>query len=125
MLTLHTELYSSKNSRQIFKNPKTKKFFLAKSSVALKQDEKLLGLLLENKPVWQKMLQGKEYPLYIQFRIYRKTHGVYDYTNIIQGLADCLTKAGYILDDNWKYFIPVFTPHEKDANNPRVEIKIL
>lgn len=74
---------------------------------------------------FKKMIQGKVLPLKIQFKIYRRTHGRFDYVNIVQGLLDAMVRADLIPDDDAKHIIPVFVPYEKDENNPRTEVTIL
>lgn len=123
MITLHLELYSSKNSRtMIFARGKP---ILVKSNKAAKQDKELKELLPANKAEWDRMTKGKEYPLKVQFFVYRQTKRAWDWLNLIQGLADAMTKAGYWPDDNINYFTPVFKGWAVDKDDPRVEIEVL
>lgn len=74
---------------------------------------------------FQKMIKGKSFPLNMRFMIYRRTHGRFDYLNIVQGLVDATVRAGLIPDDDAKHLIPSFLPYEKDSKNPRTIIEIL
>ena len=63
MITIPVELYSSKNSRQVFKagNGKT---YIAKSNVAKKQEEELVDLLYFRMPSWsQEIKKAQRFPL--------------------------------------------------------------
>lgn len=121
MITIPTELYSSKNSRQVFrlKNGRT---VIAKSDAA-KENEKdlcyLLGLYLNQ---WKFETANKEYPLRVHFKIYRKTRRRFDYVNIIQNLLDCMVMSGWLPDDDADHILPVFEQYEVDKTNPRVEL---
>lgn len=123
MITIPTELYSSKNSRQIFKL-KNGRTIIAKSNVA-KQNEKdlcyLLSLYLNQ---WKFETANKKYPLRVHFKIYRKTKRRFDYVNIIQNLLDCMVMSGWLPDDDADNILPVFEQYEVCKNNPRVKISI-
>lgn len=124
MLSLPIELYSSKNSKQIFKT-KEGRSFIAKSSAAMKNEKTLLRVLTLYRQQWQAMIKGKEYPLRMQIKIYRRTDIRFDYINIVQLLFDCMQKVGWLPDDDSKHLIPIFEPYEIDRKNPRVEIEVL
>lgn len=123
MITIYGELYSSKNHRQVFRSGG--KIIIAKPAKAKAQEKDHAIQLQAGKVRWNKMVVGKAYPLRVGFRVYRKTNGAFDWCNIIQGLADAMTKAGYFPDDSAKYFTPVFLGFDKDAQNPRTEIEVL
>jgi len=135
VITIFGTLYSSKNSKQLFKNRGTGKMFIAKSNKSKGAESGLLIQLKSNIVEWAKMkhtkfigvqqLILKSYPYRVQFKIYRKNKQRFDYVNIIQSLADQMVKAGYLPDDSADYFIPVFEPYEVDKQNPRCEITIL
>lgn len=124
-LTLPVELYSSKNHRKIIR--RGGKPMTVKSDRAQANYNAMLTLLADarRKKRWRRMLLGKEYPLHLQVKIYRKTHQPFDYTNITQNLFDALQAADYLPDDNMNYLVPSFVPYEKDKQNPRVEITVL
>lgn len=117
MITIHSELYSTKNSKRILGRGKKK--FIGKSSASLANQKLLTQLLMCAKPQWVKPTQ---YPVHLHLRIYRKTNRRYDFVNIVQGLLDSMTQVGLIPDDDFNHIIPVFYPHEKDKDDPRVEI---
>lgn len=125
-LVIHGELMSSKNSKQIFKNRNTGNMFIAKSKQAMLSEKELMKELYESKQDWDKYIKPHiVFPQKINFKIYRKTHRRFDYTNIIQLLCDCMVKSEYIPDDSAKYLIPVFSEYEVDKLNPRVEINLV
>lgn len=117
MITIHSELYSTKNSKRILGRGKKK--FIGKSAVSLANQADLKVLLMCERQKW---IQPVQYPIHLHLRIYRKTDRRYDYVNIVQGLLDCMVDMGYLPDDDFNHIIPVFYPHEKDKDDPRVEI---
>ena len=125
-ITIYGELYSSKNSKRIVWNPKTKKPFLTKSVKALSSEKDLQVQLQANRAKWLKMVgENPSYPIAVLFKIYRRTHGRFDYCNVTMLLHDMMVKCGYMPDDSAKYFIPVFAPYEVDKQSPRVEMRII
>lgn len=124
-VTIPCELYSSKNSRQIFKNKKTGKFFPVMSKKAMGNESALKGLLLQakRKMLAMKMMAGDP-PWIVELKIYRKKRGRFDYVNVVQQLFDCMVGVGILPDDSADYVIPSFLPYEVDSKNPRVEITI-
>ena len=116
-IIIHSELYSTKNSKQILGRGKKK--FIAKSFKAMANQKDLCTLLMCEYPKWIKPIQ---YPIYVHLKVYRKTHRRFDYVNIVQGLLDAMTQTGYFPDDDSKHIIPVFHQYEKDADDPRTEI---
>ena len=126
MITIHGTLYSSKNHTQILRNRNTGKSFVSKPKKTKQAESGLLLQLNANKKEWGRMESSHtDYPLRVQFKIYRKTKQRFDYSNICQSIFDLMVKAGYLPDDSADYFIPVFEPYEVDPKNPRVEITIL
>lgn len=123
-ITLEMELYSSKNSKQIVTLRNGKRMLI--DSKQSRRQEKILDILLPaNKRIWDKMKEGKQYPLKVGLFIYRRTHARFDYINIVQKLFDCMTRYEYWPDDNANYLVPVFLGYAVDKNRPRVEISIL
>lgn len=126
MIIIRGELYSNKNGGTMFKNRRTGKMFPSKSKMARKAAGSIYVQLLAQKDHWdvqrKRMLVG--HPLRVGFHIWRKTHRRFDYTNIIQQVADLMVKAGYIPDDSADYFIPVFFPYLVDKDNPRTIITL-
>lgn len=124
-IVLHTELYSSKNSRQFVKmrNGRT---LLLKSKRASSQEKFFEEELAKNYHKWAQMTKDvKGFPLKVGFFVYRATHRKWDWTNIIQGLADGMVKAGYLEDDCAQFFTPVFLGYDIDKDDPRVEISVV
>lgn len=116
------ELYSTKNHKQIFINKKTGKPFVATNNKAQKNCKDLLTFLTYNRKNFLSMLEGYDKPYRLHFKIYRQTKRKFDYINIIQGVCDCLVKAGCLIDDNADELLPVFEPYEVDKKNPRLEL---
>ncbi len=123
MITIIGELYSSKNSKQII-NRGGRSYLIPSSqyNAHLKPLQKQLFLYRYN---WKREIENACKPLKVTFKIYRKTRRRFDYINIIQGLADEMVRAGWLVDDNADEFIPVFEPYEVDKDKPRVEISII
>lgn len=124
MIVIKGQIHSSKNSRQIFKNRKTGSSIVAKSDNA-KSDEYMIGMQLNiQREEWERMTTGLEYPLFVVFHFVRKTDSVWDFVNLVQGVADAMVKAEYIPDDDVKHFIPVWGDYSVDKNDPGVEFWI-
>lgn len=124
-ITLELELRSSKNERMIVFSKKQNRPMIIKKPIARIEENKLHTLLMLNKGKWDKMIEGKSFPLKVGFFIYRKTRRAWDWINLLQGTQDAMTKAGYIPDDNVNYLTPVFLGWAVDKENPRVEICVL
>lgn len=124
MITVPFELYSSKNSKRILFNKATGRSFVAKSKQSEQNEKDLISFLSLMRGQFAGMINGKEKPYRLHFKIYRQTKRRFDYVNIVQGLLDAMTKSGLIEDDNADILIPVFEPYEVDKNNPRTLIWI-
>lgn len=124
-IILPVELYSSKNGQQIIYSKKRQHLMVIKKAVARQQEYVLGTLLMANKRTWDKMIEGKQYPLKVGFYIYRKTRRRFDWCNILQGLQDAMVKANYLPDDNASYLTPVCLGWEVDSENPRCEVCVL
>lgn len=125
IFTIYGELYSSKNSRQIFFNKATGRRYVVKSDIAKQDEMELCNKLLNIKKQFLAVIKYKDKPLHIVFKIYRQTKRRFDYINIIQNLCDCMVKMGLIEDDNANELLPVFEPYEVDPLKPRVELEVL
>lgn len=121
MITIYGELYSTKNSKQIFKT-KTGRPFIAKSNASKMSEKPLLIQLQANRSKWREMIAGKEYPLSVCFFIHRKTRRRWDWINIVQGISDLMQTAGWLPDDDAEHYTPVFIGYDVDPKNPRVDI---
>ncbi len=130
-LEIPGELYSSKNSRQpvLCKSKSTGKTKIVplKSKKAEQHFQYLLFVLsdAERKAAWERMVEGKEFPLVMTYKVYRRTHGRFDYVNIIQNLLDAMVKTGYLPDDDAAHLLPVPLQYEKDPDNPRTVLTVL
>lgn len=124
MITVYGELYSSKNSKRIFKT-RDGRPFIAKSKVSMQNESDLLIQLPLYRRQFLAECQKHQKPYRVNFKIYRKTRRRFDYPNIIQNLLDCMVKSGWLVDDNADEIIPVYDPYEVDKNNPRVEISVI
>lgn len=123
-IVIYTELYSSKNHKQIFKNKKGN-LFIAKPNKAMRAEQSLKAMLLQVKPQWNAMrMMAGDPPWIVELKIFRRTRVRFDYVNIVQQLFDCMTAVGMLPDDCADYVIPQFLPYEVDKTNPRVEITI-
>lgn len=130
MLVIPGELYSSKNHRrpvlQKSRSTGNVKIMTVKSKAAAAHYRELLWILAEPEPrrEWERMTAGKAYPLQVRFKIYRRTHGRFDYLNILQNLLDAMVEAGYLPDDDARHLIPEPLPYEKDPEHPRTIITV-
>lgn len=124
-IVLNTELRSSKNERMIVFNKKQNRPMIIKKPIARQEEHALGTLLMLNKGKWEKMIEGKPFPLKVGYYVYRKTRRRWDWNNITQGINDSMTRAGYLPDDSAEYLTPVFLGWEVDKDNPRVEICVL
>ena len=86
---------SLKNSKQIFTNKKTGKSFITSSDLCKKYIEDKKMHLMTFKPRFLKLIEGKSYPLTIQFFFIRDKHKSFDYGNITQIVLDCMTGNAY------------------------------
>ena len=119
------ELYSSKNSRQFVRLRKTGRTILLKSKRAQEQERTLAKQLDVYFDDWVKMVGMQRPPYFVCFYVYRKTYRKWDWTNIIQGIADAMVAADYLEDDNAYEFVPIFVGWEVDKNCPRTEIWVV
>lgn len=124
-IVLEIELHSSKNGQQIIYNKRLERPMVIKKAVARQQEYTLKTLLMLNKGKWDKMIEGKKFPLKVGFFVYRKTRRRFDWVNIVQGLQDAMVKNNYLPDDSAQYLTPVFLGFDVDSNNPRTEICVL
>lgn len=122
-IVLPIELYSSKNSRQIFRT-KSGRTIIAKSNASKQNERDLCFLLNIYRKEWERLCTGKKYPLKVHLFIYRKTKRRFDYVNLVQNLFDCMQMAEWLPDDDADHLIPVFDGYSVDKDNPRVEISI-
>ena len=89
-ITIHQQLYSLKNSKQVIKRKGGKGYYLIPSKAYSDNIASLVAELKLNVNKFKSMIAGQDYPLHISFKIYRKTHGIFDYNNIVQGVCDAM-----------------------------------
>ena len=112
---------SSKNGRQ----------WTGKRSVASKSCQKYYKVSKDewacpiNKAKFLAGLKDKTAPYQVEFKFVRDSRRRFDYINPCQTVQDLMVKAGWLVDDNSDYIIPVFAPYEYDKENPGVYIRVL
>jgi Holliday junction resolvase RusA-like endonuclease len=114
------EIHSSKNSRQFSIRQKS----LFKSAAAKADEQTMAWQLNAQRAEWENMTHGAKYPYRVQFYFRRKTRARWDFTNLVQGVADAMVKAGYIQDDDVSHFIPGYAGHIVDRLSPGVSFWI-
>lgn len=147
------EVFSSKNSRQIFyrftafsdccgaestgkgvdriclkckKHCKPKQIpFIDKSKAAKEYDNEMLPTYSDRRDQFIEMIKGKSAPLYIGLFFSRKTRREFDYNNISQAVMDIMKTAGWIPEDCMNVTIPVYLGYIVNSNNPGVVITVL
>jgi len=124
MIKIYGEIHSSKNSREIHRNRRTGKPYVAKSKAAKADESMITDQLAEQRVRWLEMVEGLEYPYWIMICFRRKTNARWDFINMVQGLADAMVAAGYIPDDDVNHFIPIYAGHEVNKNFPGVDFWI-
>lgn len=131
-LTLLGELYSSKNSKRVFR--RCGRTFVLPSKVYQRSKLGFFQQLndAKNKGIWLRIQDqsklfngGNIYPMRLKIKIYRRTKRQFDYINIIQGLQDMLVQAEYLPDDSAIYLMPFFESYEIDPINPRVTLSFM
>lgn len=112
-------LIAKKNSERILRNKKGRPYIYP-SAAYCKWEIKAL-IMLKSQEIW-----GDEYPINIRFYHYRKTNGIFDFSNMFEGVQDVLQKSGIIAQDDMKHVFPIIDGNgwEKDADNPRAIITI-
>ena len=115
---------------------------LRNSDIADEYIKAIVDQIITNKPIFKKMAEGKPLPLKIQLHFVRKTHGRWDFHNLVQIIADCITGSywkndpqiphiatQWITDDdilNALFLPPMEAPfYSVDSKNPGVYISVL
>lgn len=118
-LTILGNTPSQKNNKQIFYNPKTHKPFITSNPRVKAWHKSAYAQLVEQ----FKGYVVTDYPITISVIFYRDTERKYDLDNAYSSVADALTLAGVIEDDNVSFIECVTLQHGgKDKINPRAEI---
>ena len=84
----------------------------------------------KNPPKQFSIMVGGKFPMLIGLHFVRGTKHIFDFHNMVQGVADLMVKHGWLPDDNMDYFIPFPLKvddkyYSYDKDNPGVYIKIL
>ena len=109
---------SSKNSKNIFKNKHTGKMFISSSDLT---KEYILRTELHwvlNRPKFLKLISGMDKPLHIEFQFVRASKRRFDFVNLLQLPLDCMVKYEWIDDDDTTNIVPVINPkvlYSKDS----------
>lgn len=116
---IRTEPKGKKNSMNIAYNKKTGRQFIVQSD-AYKKFEKDCQYFLTNKPD-----APIDYPVNVEYKMYRATNRTFDASNGISALDDILVKLGILKDDNFK----IVAGHDGtrvyvDKYYPRIEVII-
>lgn len=107
---------SSKNSKEIakFKKRVNGKLVdmasLIDSKVTAKYKKEKANTYALHKHRFLEMIQGKTFPVSVQFTFIRKDIGRFDFGNAQQVVADLMVDHKWIPDDCTEYFVPVFNP---------------
>lgn len=118
-LTIQGNTPSQKNNKQIFYNSKTGRPFITSNQRVKDWHKSAYAQLKEQ---WQGY-QMTDYPISLTVVFYRDTDRKYDLDNAYSSVADALTLAGVIEDDNVTFVECVTLQHGgKDKLNARAEI---
>ena len=122
-----------KTSRGIFQSKTVTKYIRAIGIQSFSSSKKIIkeyvdasrpNLFEKEKPGFDLMLKGKEFPLVIGFHQVRNSKRKFDFGNSVEILQDLMTASDWIEDDNVSFMFPV--PMYKDgtlidSSNPRKE----
>ena len=117
MIRLQGQVYSSKNSRVTGRNGRSFKSKRAKENEATFAPQ--LNLQREE---WERMTNGRPFPLIVVFRLRRQTRRAFDYNNMLQGILDAMQAAGYLADDDMHHVIPIPAPWVHAKGNAGCDI---
>jgi hypothetical protein len=116
------EVPSSKNSRQVVKRGGKTRVIVSDFCKRYIENTRMIYKMAE--PFFRQMIPYDP-PLFVSFYFIRRTHGIFDYTNIAQIVQDMMVQAEWIPDDRMSQLIPFFIPYKKDKDKPGVWISIL
>lgn len=95
----------------------------SKTTMAYKKNTAKEYALLAN--TFRTMLKGKTPPYRVEFTFIRDSKRLCDVHNLVQIVADMMVEYGWIEDDNYTIFIPVFTNVIVDKKKAGVIIRVL
>lgn len=125
MIWIPGEVPSKKNSKKAYYSQKEGKIRVSSSdfTLAYEKAKRSYGIAYWRK--WLEMVEGKPYPLTIEFFFIRRTEAEFDYNNISQVLLDLMQEWEWLPGDSMLYVIPDFSRgYAIDKNNPGVEITV-
>lgn len=101
---------SSKNSKKIAFNPKTKQRFVIDSPQVERYRKVTAYLWKSHKKDFDKMISGKSKPYKIEFQFVRDSKRNFDFVNLLQLPLDMMVEYEWIEDDNYLNVVPVINP---------------
>ncbi len=130
------EVYSSKNSKQIWKKSAKKSNWKYNGKPVLPfitDSNQVKRYKIETKKQYisfRKQFQGsvKGYPVRVEFTFIRGTKGIWDFNNMTEMVQDMMVECEWLPDDSMFYLIPVCPvdpPFYIDKENVGVIIKVL
>ena len=122
MIEVLGQLYSSKNSREIWRVRGDRSVKIGKSQKAKGQEKDFALQLNPQRAAFKKEIESIPPPAALVFQIYRQDNSIFDYVNIVQGLLDAMVRAQLLEDDNANCVIPYFMPYQVAPDNVRTRV---
>lgn len=134
------EVYSSKNSKQIFMKSVGKskwKFngkpcipFITDSAPVKKYKKEVKRHYKSQLGKFLEMIDGKMLPVVVEFTFARKTKGRFDFNNMTELVQDMMVNCGWLPDDDIRHILPIppLPPKEPfllSKDDPGVYIRVL
>lgn len=122
------EVYSSKNSKQIYR--KDGKPFITDSLNVKKYKKDTFSSYVKFKDQFIEKIENLPLPVVLEFTFFRKTLQRFDFQNMVQVVCDQLVSAGWLPDDSMNFLLPIPPLPPKKAfihnkTNPGVLIKVV
>lgn len=99
---------SSKNSKQVFVKYGKVMYTDSATTKAYRKNSK--ESYQKQKAKFLKQIEGKNKPLFVEFKFIRDSKRLFDLINAAQIIQDLMVEYGWIEDDNYTQLIPVFHP---------------
>lgn len=119
VIFIPTQVISSKNSKMWTGT----RLIKSKAAQNYIKDTKLFWKVSKHK--FLKLIEGKPFPIRVEFQLIRKDKRRFDYVNLCQLPLDIMVWEGWLPDDNADYIIPIFKEYIVDKENPGIKIKVL
>lgn len=148
------EVFSSKNSKEIYYKNKVERSGEKKSSIrserhlrsgeikpvipfigsarrVMEYKQKTMAAFQTHRNAFKEMVVGLKKPYFVEMKFVRRTHGRFDFGNITQLVSDLMTYHDWIDDDNVKEMVPIppLTPGKQiylvNKETPGVLIKAI